>query len=223
MPVSTIAFHNIYDELNRENRLFEERDATIGDDLLLPFNELRRRAAENGIKVATTAVLPPEGIDAYVFIDMPDPGCRQFREALAANRPLYLVVMESRLVRPENFDAANHRYFRKIFTYDDSLVDGKRFIKLNYAFRFPATIPHDLGRKEKLCVTIAGNKRSADPHELYSERLALIRWFERNRPGEFDLYGTGWDEGSIGIHFPRPLTKRWGWLKRLGGPAFPSW
>jgi hypothetical protein len=31
MPVTTIAFHNLYDELNRDNRLFEERDAPIGD------------------------------------------------------------------------------------------------------------------------------------------------------------------------------------------------
>ena len=73
MKFSTIAFHNLYEELDRDNRLFEQRDAPIGDDLLLPFSELRGIAAKRGITVATTAVLPSVVIDAYVFIDMPAP------------------------------------------------------------------------------------------------------------------------------------------------------
>ncbi|HEY6871436.1 MAG TPA: glycosyltransferase family 10 [Geobacteraceae bacterium] len=223
MNVCTVAFHNLYEELNRENRLFEQRDAPIGDDLLLPFSELRQMAAARGISTATLPVLSPGRIDAYVFIDMPDAGCRAFRQALASGRPLYLIIMESRLVRPQNFDPDNHRYFRKIFTYDDSLVDGERFIKLNYAFRFPARIPRNLAGKEKLCVMIAGRKTARHPLELYGERLAAIRWFERHHPEDFDLYGVGWDEGTVGSLLPRVLTRRWGGLRRLGAPAFPSW
>ena len=223
MKIATIAFHNLYEELNRDNRLFEQRDAPIGDDLLLPFSELRRSAAHRGITVATTAVLPAEVIDAYVFIDMPDPGSTLFRTALASGRPLYLLVLESRLVHPRNYDVSLQRHFLKIFTYDDSLVDGVRFIKINYAFRFPDSIPRDLAAKDKLCVMIAGYKVSRQPQELYGERLAAIRWFERHHPADFDLYGIGWDE----IRVPgMPLVSRLNrvdWLKRLLAPTFPSW
>jgi alpha(1,3/1,4) fucosyltransferase len=223
MSVATIAFHNFYEELNRDNRLFEQRDAAIGDDLLLPFSELRSVAAERGITVATTAVLSAEAIDAYVFIDMPANNNPVFTRALASARPLYLIVMESRLVRPQNYDASLQRHFRKIFTYDDSLVDGERFIKLNYAFRLPDSIPLDLASKEKLCVMIAGYKCSRHPQELYSERLSAIRWFERHHPEDFDLYGVGWDKGRLGRRLPQWLTRRWGWLGRLGAPDVPSY
>ncbi|MFZ3209492.1 MAG: hypothetical protein WA140_11790, partial [Geobacteraceae bacterium] len=210
MSLATIAFHNLYDELNRDNRLFEQRDAPIGDDLLLPFSELRSIAAERDITVATTAVLSPEVIDAYVFIDMPSPDSPVFRRALAGGCPLYLIVMESRLVHPQNYNASLQRHFRKIFTYDDSVVDGARFIKINYAFRLPNSIPKYLVYKENLCVMIAGHKYSRHPQELYGERLAAIRWFERHHPADFDLYGVGWDRGWLGRRLPQWLTQRWG-------------
>lgn len=222
MSLATIAFHNLYEELNRDDRLFEHRDALIGDDLLLPFGEVRRMAAARGIEAATIPVLPLDRIDAYVFIDMPDPGCRAFRRALASGRPLYLIIMESRLVRPQNYDPANHRHFRKIFTYDDSQVDGERFVKLNYAFSLPGCIPRNLAGKEKLCVMIAGYKTSPHPQELYGERLAAIRWFERNRPSDFDLYGIGWNQGWLGRRLPQGLIRRWEWLGRLGAPDVSS-
>jgi hypothetical protein len=223
MPVTTIAFHNLYDELNRDNRLFEEHDAPIGDDLLLPFGELRKRAAEEGITVATTAMLDPALVDAYLFIDMPGQDNRAFKLAIESGRPMYLLVLESPLACPQSRDPSRHKPFKAIFTYDDSIVDGSRYIKLNYAFSLPERVPHDLVRKKKLLLTIAGNKRSTHPQELYSERCAAIHWFERNRPSDFDLYGFGWDEGTIGTLFPRKLTNRCSWLRRLGNPLFPSW
>ena len=223
MPIATIAFHNFYDELNRGNRLFEQRDAPIGDDLLVPFIELKRIAAERGITVATTAFLQPEAIDAYVFIDLPATSNPVFCKAISSGRPLYLIALESLLVRPQNYDPANLRHFRKIFTYNDSLVDGERFIKLNYAFRLPETIPMDPAAKDKLCVTIAGHKVSRHPQELYSERLAAIRWFERNHPSDFDLYGIGWGEGFLGRRLPQFFTRRWRWLGRLGAQNRPSY
>ena len=223
MSVAVIAFHNIYEDLNRENRLFELCDTAIGDDLLLPFVGLRQLAEALNIVVATLPVLSPAKIEAYVFVDMPDPACHAFRQAVASGRPLYLLVLESRLVRPQNYDPTNLNYFRKIFTYDDSLVDGERFIKLNYAFRLPKSIPRDLTYNEKLCVMIAGYKFSRHPQELYGERLATIRWFERHHPADFDLYGVGWDKGRLGRLLPQWLTRHWGWLGRLGSPYVPSY
>lgn len=219
----TIGFYNIYEELNRENRLFEQSDAPIGDDLLLPFRELGRMAAARGVTVATTAILPPEQIDAYVFVDMPDPNNQQFIQACASGRPLYLIILESPLAASRNYDPVNQSYFRTIFTYNDSLVDGRQFIKLNYSFNLPDCIPHDLIRKKKLCVTIAGNKKSLHPQELYSERLSAIRWFERHHPEDFDLFGIGWDM----VHSARipqlSLLNRFAWLKSFFVASFPSW
>lgn len=223
MSSFAIAFHNLYDELNRNNRLFEARDAAIGDDLLLPFGVLRKQAQERGVTVATSAVLSAEKADAFVFIDMPAQDSPVFRQALASGRPLYLLVLESRLVHPQNYDPDLQRHFAKIFTYDDSVVDGERFIKLNYAFQLPTSIPRELGAKEKLCVMIAGHKVSTNSQELYGERIAAIRWFEAQHPADFDLYGVGWDEIRIpGMPLVSRLNKV-GLLKRLLAQKFPSW
>jgi hypothetical protein len=223
MSVSTIAFHNLYEELNRNNRLFDEPNAPIGDDLLLPFSELRNKAAEQGITVATTAALDPDRIDAYVFIDMPSKDNKVFRSAFESGKPLYLLVLESPLACPQSHETSNHKWFKSIFTYDDSVVGQNRCIKLNYAFNLPGSVPRDLARKKKLCLTIAGNKRSTHPQELYSERLAAIHWFEQNHPSDLDLYGIGWDDGVIGSFLPRVITNRCSCLKKLGKSEFPLW
>jgi len=60
---------------------------------------------------------------------------------------------------------------------------------------WPQKIPEDIpfSKKDKLCVMISGNKTNRDSRELYSERLNAIRYFEKNHPNDFDLYGTNWD------------------------------
>ena len=222
-PVRKIGFCNVHRQLNRGNFLFEHANATIGDDLLKPFHELRRRAAAQGVTVATVDVMPLEEMDALVFIDMPRKGDRYFRRALDAGVPLYLMVLESPLVLKENNDPANHRHFARVFTYNDAIVDGSFYIKLNYAFDFPAVVESVPSGEKKLCVTIAGNKMSRHPQELYSERIRAIRWFERHHPADFDLFGFGWDNSSFrGMKLSR-------WLnpvkiaKKLLAPRYPSY
>jgi hypothetical protein len=222
-PVRKIGFCNVHRQLNRDNFLFEHANTAIGDDLLKPFQELGLRAAERGVTAATVDVIPLEEMDSIVFIDMPRRGDPFFRRARAAGIPLYLMVLESPLVASENNDPANHRHFTKVFTYNDALVDGSFYIKLNYAFDFSA-LPDGMPVAErKLCATIAGNKRSRHPQELYTERIRAIRWFERHHPEDFDLYGFGWDDRSLrGMKLTRLLNPV-KLAKKLLAPRFPSY
>ena len=193
--IKTIGLWSFHEVLNKNNFMLEHANASVGDDLLLPVVELGKYLSANNIKAATLDVLEPGQIDAYLFIDMPDKTNCHFQSALDSGKPLYLLIVESPMIRPENYDINNHAFFRKIFTYNDSQVDGKKYIKLNYAFSFPHEIPVDVSKKDKLCVMIAGKKklkRITSAAELYSERLRAIQWFERNHPEEFDLFGFGW-------------------------------
>ncbi|TEW50704.1 glycosyltransferase family 10 domain-containing protein [Psychromonas algicola] len=112
----------------------------------------------------------------------------------------YLILSESAFIRPDNYDLQKLKHFNKVFTWYDELVDGKQYIKLNYAHAFPKQINKDIYKKDKLCVLIAGNKKpkpTLDSHlkglDLYSEREKAIRWFEEHHPDDFDLYGVGWN------------------------------
>lgn len=222
-PIKKIGFCNFHRKLNVDNFLFENANTTIGDDLLKPMQELRRQAAERGVTVATVDVMALEDMDILVFIDMPDKGNRYFRRAREMGIPLYLMILESPLLREENYDPANHRHFSSIFTYDDSIVDGSFYIKLNYAFSFPETMNWTPIGREKLCVVIAGNKRSRHPLELYSERIRAIRWFEQHHPADFDLYGIGWDSRSFKGMKPSRFLNPVKVVKKLLAPRYPSY
>ncbi len=205
----TIGLWNYHEALNRDNFMMEHTNAPIGDDLLLPFVELGTYLNNRNVKAATLDALNAAQIDAYLFIDMPDKNNSHFGAALNSGKPLFLLILESPLVRPENYDPGNHSFFNKIFTYNDTLVDNDKYLKVNYAFSFPQTISFDALIKDKLFVMIAGNKKLKkikNPNELYSERKNAVNWFERNHPETFDLYGFGWSKPPLKLsHLLNPF------------------
>ena len=69
----------------------------------------------------------------------------------------------------------------------------KKYSNSFYRTKFPNPVAFDISEKKKFCCLIAGNKKVRHPLELYSERIRAIRWFEKNQPGRFDLFGKGWD------------------------------
>lgn len=218
-----IIFHNYYEELNKNNAMFVNSNVTIGDDLLKPMMELEKYASTKGVTVGTHAAINVNEADAFVFIDMPRQKDRTFQAALGSGKPMYLIMAESKIVRPANYDVNNKLLFRKMFTYDDSLVDGEKYLKINYSFVFPKDINRNLDVKNKLCVIIAGNKKLNHPQELYSEREKAIRWFEINHPEKFDLYGVGWDEFTFGGPKPIAYLNMIRPLRRLLAPYYPSY
>ena len=114
----------------------------------------------------------------------------------------YLIALESPLIDNAAISTKYHDKFNKIFTWNDDLIDDKKYFKVNDAFVFPSKILKEFDGK-KLCCIIAGNKHSKYPNdnELYTKKVAFIRWFEKHHIGEFDLYGTGWDDYSFGHSF----------------------
>jgi hypothetical protein len=111
-----------------------------------------------------------------------------------------LFLYESEAVCPENFDKQIYDNFQTIFTWNDALVDGVRFHK--FYLPIPEFVPEVEKIKfshKKLLVNISYNKFSSYPFELYSERRNAIRYFERVKPNDFDLYGYGWDKPTIKI------------------------
>ncbi|HBM36504.1 MAG TPA: hypothetical protein DDZ71_09400 [Sulfuricurvum sp.] len=205
--------------------MFENHNASIGDNLLSPLIHLKAYAAQRGHTIASTDIIIPENADAIVFIDMPDENNVILQRAIATYKPLYLLALESPLIRPQSFDINKHSYFEKVFTWDDNLIQTNpdKYIKINYSFELPESIDVDLSKKTKLCTTIAGYKHAIHPYELYSKRIEAIRWFEQNHLEDFDLYGIGWDSYRFkgpkvirALNRIKPLTK-------LLAPSFPSY
>ena len=221
-----IAFYNIYEELNINDSMFNNNNTSIGDNLLTPMIHLKKYAKTKKIEVATTDVFSIAESDAIVFIDMPNKNNKVLLESIKLEKKIYLLALESPLVRPESYSLKNHKLFEKVFTWSDDLVkeDGNKYIKINYSYEIPSSINKDLGYKKKLCCMIAGNKKVIYQNELYSKRKEAIRWFEKNHPDDFDLYGLGWDEASMGKNrYVNAILRRSKLLRRFFSVKYPSY
>lgn len=107
---------------------------------------------------------------------------------------LILMLWEPPSVIKYNFDVNYHHYFSKIFTWNDDLIDCRKYIKFNYFsfYKNRTGTALDFSQK-KLCTMVARNKQSKHIHELYTERIKAIEFFEKFHPNDFDLYGHGWE------------------------------
>lgn len=147
------------------------------------------------------------------------------RPALLVGRPAYLMLLETPLIYLVDIDAPKH--YQKVFTWDDARVGGDRYIKFNYPNPMAVPALDGFTHRERFCCLIAGNKSPIqhDVHELYSERVRVIRWFEKNAPEDFDLYGTDWDLPPARSGLPGRVKRRlWRQLLRLVRmKPFPSY
>lgn len=109
----------------------------------------------------------------------------------APKEKMVLFLFEPPVVQPEIYDPKIQENFSKIFTWDDDLVDGKKFFKFFYPVLKEPIEDAPSFRDKKLCTLINSRLSSKHPKELYSEREKVIRFFE-DKPDEFDLFGRFW-------------------------------
>ncbi|OGZ72286.1 MAG: hypothetical protein A2908_04070 [Candidatus Staskawiczbacteria bacterium RIFCSPLOWO2_01_FULL_38_12b] len=230
-----IGFYTNTKQFNQNKLFADSSHLPIGDDLLYPFFYISEQLKKMGHRVSTIDMDDLEKFDAVVFLDFPGTGNPYFKTLVSrGHKNLYLIVYESPIIKPDNFQKENYAYFKKVFTWQDEIVDNKQFFKIQYSHKIPEQLDFTLaqnpstssGQAKKLCTIISSNKSMAHPKELYTERIKAIRWFEQNHPENFDLYGNGWDryhfEGTF-FGFKIARLNRLKFLTKLLRPYYPSW
>lgn len=192
-----VAVWSFYEEVSTAGFLFHQA-AAIGHDLLKPWADLHAYGQAHGMDFVTfDQVAGTHELDAVIFLDRPQSGHPALAQLMAADIPKYLLLYECPVIKQDNWEAEYHQRFTRVFTWNDTLVDGQRYVKINFAI--DPVSPYDFAvlksafEQRKLVTLIAGAKESSHPHELYSDRLRSIRWFELSASADFDLYGMGWD------------------------------
>lgn len=207
-----------------------QRDAILNpasplnrDNCLSSFHRLAEKLAANGWECHTHDVYKAAGTcpDVVLFFEIPRLPVAMLFGGWRGKSRAWVVLQECEVIKPGNWNLANHGQFEKIFTWNKQLVDGKKYFRLEYANNFPETAAGHAFAGRRFCAMIAANKYRSHPLELYSERVRAIEWFEKNQPGEFDLFGIGWDRRCFGgplrlLNLARSLTK-------LLAPARPSY
>lgn len=209
----------VVDAYLEDNRIFEVNNKSINrDDCLHLFYELKIAFKKFGYDLSTSDINRPADSDFVIYNEMP----RRLPVGDDCKKS-FLLILESFLIRPDNWVADSHRYFRKIFTWHDAYVDNVKYFKINFSHKFPDVINKNIKGRHKLCTLIAGNKKSSHELELYSKRREAIDWFEANHPEDFDFYGMGWDRYYFsGPKIVRALN-RIPPLTKLFAPRFKSY
>lgn len=204
-----------------KDRLFEVNR----DDCLASFRALKGEVEKNGGLCHTSDWYRTEHLvpEIVIFMDIPKEKLADLLGPWYEGVRRWVILQEPPIVIPRNFEVWRHQEFERIFTWYDRFLGDPRYRKLNYGHRFPAEMTRGNPRTKKLCTMIAGNRRSAHPLELYSEREKAVRWFEKTHPEDFDLYGFGWDRRVFGGNRLMRGLNRLGWLTRLTAPQYPSW
>ncbi len=222
-----LGFYNFYPAYN-QNRMFTDPSSPIGDDLAYPSVYLGQRLTALGHRVATIDTDDLRRFDAVIFSDHPTFLNRYYRQLRRwPDKPLYLFLAENPANRPDNYWRRNHQPFRKVFTWNPEMADGRKYVRWYLPNRIPSPFSIEAAGRPGFCVTIASQKYNAHPRQLYTERVRAIRWFERNHPDEFDLYGTNWDRvyftgkcARLNLLLQRIYSA---FPRRFHTTKFPSW
>lgn len=203
MPLPNLAIAPFYPY--ERDTLFDPASPLNRDDCLAFFRLLRSRLAAGGAWCHTIDVCRDRGLvpDVVLFFEVPHAPVEAVLAGWEPRPEAWVVLQECEVTLPHNWDLARHAPFARVFTWADPLVDGDRYVKLNFPNALRVPEPLDLGAADRNLVTmVAGHKQAAHPLELYSARRAVIRWFEAHHPAEFDLYGVGWEHGGGDGPFP---------------------
>ena len=183
----------------QSNRIFNLNDPISNrDNCMYPFYMLKEKLRAQGFDLCTQDIFPAHDSEIVIYNEMPTslPHKNDIKKS-------FLLIFESELVRPDNWNKESHKHFAKVFTWNDDFIDNEKYIKYNFSQLLPECISKNSG--EKFCTLIAGNKKSSHRLELYSHREKAIKWFESNHPESFDYYGIGWDRYSF--KYLRPLNR----------------
>lgn len=205
--------------------LFEEASPLNRDNCLSAYRILRESLRRRGWECGTQDVYKSGDVipDAVLFLEMPKHSPSSLLGQWEGRSRKLIMLLECEVIRPWNWRPGSHEEFDAVFTWDERLIDNKKYFKVNFPNIFPGKICCDIGRKTGFCVTITGNRKARHPLELYSEREKSVSWFESRHPEEFDLYGFGWDRYFFCGPLPLRALNRIKPLTRFLAPGHPSY
>ncbi|MFA5250302.1 MAG: glycosyltransferase family 10 [Parachlamydiales bacterium] len=152
---------------------------------------LSRLCSEKGFRLKMTRSL--DGLkDLYRLVVFDLEGIS--RKCLRQYPPkrLILFLWEPPSTVPKNYQTKYHRYFSRIYTWNDSLVDNRKYFQFYYPEKRLSPVTAKPFGNKKLLAMVARCKSSQHLNELYSHREREIEFFEKTE--DFSLFGMGWDK-----------------------------
>lgn len=189
-----IGIFNVYQVFNYNNNVFNPDAYGIGDDLACGMIELKHNLEALGHTINTLDQLPIEQFDKIIFMDYPTGLEHELEKLYNMGKELYLILYENPMIKPDNYNPYNHKYFKNVFTWWDFLLS----LNVEKYRKIFLPISHDIKGKRGIANNVAcminSNKDSDHVNSKYHVRKDVINYYSNSRwKDEFDLYGQGWD------------------------------
>ena len=167
----------------------------------MPYRQLRELFREAGIELSTADMNIGREVEFELHINAQ----RRLPKCSA-----YAYLYEDPIIRPLNSEMAQLHRYRKVFTSNETLIDGKQILRLDYPNDLSLRPVPSFAERDLFCVMIASNKALLHPHprSLHGDRIEIIRFFEAQAPELFTLYGKGWDIPAVRPGLTGRLIKR---------------
>lgn len=189
-----------------QNRIFDPRNQDEWTPIIV---HLKKFLNQKNIELNTYDMPTEKPVFKYIYIDLPylwqHWNFPVWKMIFSNKKKNILICHEPPIVIPYNYFRIIHQFFTKIYTWNDDLVDNKKYFKIHLP-------QHSIGNKsaaktfkeKKLLVLINSNKLSFPPFillsqfgkELYSDRIKALEFFENKIPDDFSLYGRGWNKSK---------------------------
>ena len=190
-----IGVWNYHESLHKNNFMLSPfTGSCLGEDSMKSFYDFYLKSKKKGYELRIlNKIKDINKVDLLIFINYPNIKNNIPKYALTISKPKFLLNYECPTIYPETWEKKNFEFFNKIFTWDDNLIDNKKFFKINCpSYHNPILERFDLKKRNEFCVVICSNKTNDHKYDLYRKRLEIINWFEKNHPDKLDFYGYGW-------------------------------
>ena len=138
----------------------------------------------------------------------------------------FAILNETKFIHPDNGDIKLLKKYDHVFSWDTNLIKLDFVTKIQLAHPLGKGIVDGYKNRNQFIVLFGSNRNIRGWHpayNLYNERVKTIKWFERNAPNKFALYGKKWNLSAR-------LATRVGAVinsieKKIPfkNPQFPSW
>lgn len=163
-------------------------------NMLYSFVLLKKVLAERGIDLATKDINTPEESKLLFCWDNPHLLVKEKKE----NQIWCLLINDPPIYVPQSWDPAYHVKFDYVFTFDETLVDGKKYFYYPFAidteyFSHPEKVSEEDFNKRKLATFVSHAihklKDPQNPGSTLHLRYNTLKWFADNYPDDFRFYG----------------------------------
>jgi len=168
------------------------------------FYRMKEKLQKIELKIDTVDIKISDPTSKYIYCDAPYIWeVKLWINLVSHIDKNILFCFESPIVNPFSHSTILHPLFKRVYTWNDKIVDNKKRFKFYIPQLNKGAIIKPLEfENKKFLVAVFSNKKvnkvlsffSPYKKELYGERLMAIRYFGRKIPDRFSLYGRGWNK-----------------------------